>query len=192
MSCPYVHDPHRVAICPKYLQDTCPEGILCDLSHDPTPHRVPFCLHFQRGNCTNPACKYAHVKVNPAAKICRAFTREGYCDKGATCAEKHIYECPDYDEKGICKDKSCKLPHIEHAARRRLAAAAKSEAAAAAASDISGQEDSSDISSDDEEQVLDSDDVDSDAFSDEEIFSNPTVDSNKDPEISAQQDFIKF
>ncbi|KAI5794073.1 hypothetical protein FPQ18DRAFT_329614 [Pyronema domesticum] len=95
-ACPYVHDPEKVAICPAFLASgSCPDGNMCDLSHDPTPHRVPVCHHFVRGNCTNQDCRYAHVRVNPAAPVCRRFAMLGYCPKGSECAERHVRECPD-------------------------------------------------------------------------------------------------
>jgi len=159
---------------------------MCDLSHDPTPHRVPACHHFLRGNCSNPSCRYAHVRVNPAAPICRAFATLGYCTKGATCTERHVHECPEFDEKGVCTDKKCKLQHIERAGRRRAAAAATvhEEKPRASLNEESSQE-SSDEEDDDE---YCSDDVDSDALSDVD-FIGP---ADAPDEGTLQQDFIKF
>ncbi|EPS38545.1 hypothetical protein H072_7689 [Dactylellina haptotyla CBS 200.50] len=187
-TCPYVHDPDRVAICPKFLQNSCPDGDSCDLSHIPNPHRVPACVHFLRGNCSNENCKYSHIRVNPSAPICRPFAKEGYCDKGAECLDKHIFECPDFDAKGVCNDKACKLPHIEHAGRRRAAAAAAAKAKPSGEdSDVSSDED--DEEEEEEEEQFGSDDVDSDYFSDNEVILQTSDDSH---EVSQQADFIRF
>ncbi|KAG4303239.1 hypothetical protein PCANB_000589 [Pneumocystis canis] len=118
-SCPYKHDPNHVAICPLFMKGKCPNQNSCDLSHEPTPHRVSACLHFLRGQCSNMNCLYTHVKVNPFSPVCRAFAIDGYCEKGIECREKHLRECPDFSEKGICLIKNCRLPHIERAARKR-------------------------------------------------------------------------
>ncbi|KTW28428.1 hypothetical protein T552_01689 [Pneumocystis carinii B80] len=118
-SCSYKHDPDHVAICPLFMKGKCPNKNACDLSHEPTPHRVSACLHFLRGQCLNKNCLYAHVRVNPSAPICRAFAIDGYCEKGIECREKHLRECPDFSEKGLCLNKNCRLPHIERAARKR-------------------------------------------------------------------------
>lgn len=206
LSCPYIHDPNRVAICPRFLQsNNCPEGDACDLSHDPTPHRVPACVHFLRGNCSNTGCRYAHIRVNPAAPICKAFATEGYCEKGGDCTERHVHECPEFDEKGVCTDKKCKLPHIERAGRRRMAAAAAAAAASkpptrsledeniADNESPNGAEDI-DLSSEDEGEAVDSDEVDSDALSDEEgeeSLIQSEAPSSNDHELT-QLDFIRF
>ncbi|KAJ6257668.1 hypothetical protein Dda_7455 [Drechslerella dactyloides] len=189
-TCPYVHDPDRVAICPKFLQNNCPDGDSCDLSHVPNPHRVPACVHFLRGNCSNEQCKYAHVRVNPSAPICRPFAKEGYCDKGADCPDKHVFECPDFDQTGVCKDKACKLPHIEHAGRRRAAAAAKAaKLADEGDSDVSSDDDNDE--DDDDDEHFGSDDVDSDYFSDSEVILQTST-SDDGHEVSQQADFIRF
>ncbi|KAF8467725.1 hypothetical protein BDZ91DRAFT_771878 [Kalaharituber pfeilii] len=209
MSCPYTHDPDRVAICPRFLQsNSCPEGDACDLSHSPTPHRVPACVHFLRGNCSNSNCRYAHIRVNPAAPICRPFATEGYCEKGGDCTERHVHECPEFDEKGVCIDKKCKLPHIERAGRRRMAAAAAAASKPATATPGSGTEstannepsnddEDSDLSSDDDDddgEAIDSDDVDSDALSDEDEVEEECFiqsDGQKNGhEVNQQLDFI--
>jgi hypothetical protein len=158
---------------------------MCDLSHEPTPNRVPACHHFLRGNCVNSECRYAHIRVNPGAAVCRPFATLGYCPKGAECTERHVYECPDYDEKGTCTNKKCKLPHIEHAGRKRAAAAA---AASADKRRESSNDNSNNESSDDEEEEGSyGSDVDSDVLSD--LDCAPDDDEN-DGELL--QDFIKL
>ncbi|OQE36896.1 hypothetical protein PENCOP_c011G07413 [Penicillium coprophilum] len=183
-TCQFVHDPSKVAICKDFLQTgQCAAGSSCDLSHEPSPHRSPTCMHFLRGRCANPECRYAHIRVTPGAPVCRAFATLGYCEKGDACEEKHVHECPDYANAGACNKKRCQLPHVDRAGQIR-------KAAAAAASKADLGEDDSDPSSEEENyDAIDSDDVDSDAFDDspEEIIEG--VDSG---EMSQQQDFIRF
>lgn len=171
-------------MCKDFLQTgQCAAGSSCDLSHEPSPHRSPTCMHFLRGRCANPECRYAHVRVTPGAPVCRAFATLGYCEKGDACEEKHVHECPDYANTGTCHKKRCQLPHVDRAGQIR-------KAAAAAASKADLGEDDSDPSSEEENyDAIDSDDVDSDAFDDtpEELIEG--VDSG---EMSQQQDFIRF
>lgn len=188
-SCPFTHDPDQVAVCPTFLATgSCPSGDVCDLSHELTPHRVPMCHHFVRGNCTNDNCRYAHVRVNPAAPVCRPFATLGYCPQGAQCSNKHVHECPDYEEHGVCNDPKCKLPHIDRAGKRRAAAAAA--AAAAQSSDNSssaGTNDQDEMDGEDDEDSIDSD-VDSDTLS--EFAWNPN--KEEDGDAAMQLDFIKL
>lgn len=181
-SCLYIHDPIKVAICKDFLQTgQCSAGNSCDLSHEPSAHRSPTCMHFLRERCSNPECRYAHVRVTPGAPVCRAFATLGYCEKGAECEERHVHECPDYANEGVCNKKRCQLPHVDRAGQIRKAAAA--------AANKAEREDESDQSSEEEEfDAIDDDDVDSDEFEDpEEIIEG--VDSG---EMSQQQDFIPF
>ncbi|PQE04092.1 CCCH zinc finger protein [Rutstroemia sp. NJR-2017a BVV2] len=176
--CRYIHDASKVGVCKDFLlKGSCPNGDSCDLSHDLTPERTPTCLHFAKGNCSNPDCRYTHVRVSSTALVCRSFGIYGYCEKAATCTERHVHECPDYSNTGTCTTKGCKLPH-------RLKASVIRKNANAGAS----AEDSSDISSDEEDEI-DSDDVDSDAI-DEEFFGHD--DEDKDLEMSNQQDYVHF
>lgn len=169
-TCPFTHDPTKVAICPLFLQNKCPHGEICDLSHDPTPNRVPACVHFLRGNCSNPNCYYAHVRVNPAAPVCKDYALEGYCDKGADCTERHVHECPEYDETGQCSNKHCNLPHIERAGKKKAAAAAATAMKRESKDEDEdiNMKDDDDISSDEDESVVGVDDVDSDALTDDD------------------------
>ncbi|ORY14597.1 hypothetical protein BCR34DRAFT_560291 [Clohesyomyces aquaticus] len=125
--CPYVHDPEKTAICKRFLyKDNCVYGNTCPLSHEPSPHRSPTCTHFLERRCTKQNCRYAHINVNPAAPVCEAFARRGYCEKGSACAERHAFECPDFSNTGLCEVKHCPFPHIAHAGRLRKAAASHS------------------------------------------------------------------
>lgn len=138
-------------------------------------------MHFLRGRCANPECRYAHVRVTPGAPVCRAFATLGYCDKGDACEEKHVHECPDYANTGACNKKRCQLPHVDRAGQIRKAAAAAAAAEGDDESDASSEEETYD--------AIDSEDVDSDEFDDctEELIEG--VDSG---EASQQQDFIAF
>ncbi|KAI9662147.1 MAG: hypothetical protein M1831_002843 [Alyxoria varia] len=187
--CRYTHDPTKTAICRDFLQTgKCPSGTSCDLSHDPTPSRVPACHHFLRGNCTaEDACRYAHVRVSPAAPVCRAFAVLGYCDKGADCAERHVHECPDYANKQFCRNKKCRLPHVDRAGQLRKSAAKSANDGEAAEAAASADDDgSSDVESDDEE-LGDSDDVDSDDMEDEVVL--PDEDTRQ---LGEQRDFVQL
>ncbi|EED13390.1 CCCH zinc finger protein [Talaromyces stipitatus ATCC 10500] len=186
--CPYIHDANKVSICKDFLQTgKCPSGDSCDLSHEPSPHRSPVCVHFLRGRCSNPECRYTHVRVTPGAPVCRAFAILGYCEKGAECTDRHVYECPDYANTGSCKKKKCTLPHVDRAGQLRKTIANKSE--------TTPGEDEEDVSSEEEEyDEIDSDDVDSDELNSDE--DEPMVEfvegGTDDKELSGQQDFVHF
>ncbi|KZF23854.1 CCCH zinc finger protein [Xylona heveae TC161] len=188
--CPFVHDPNKVAICKEFLQTgNCLAGEACDLSHEPTPKRVPTCLHFLRGKCSNPNCRYAHVRVNPGAPVCRAFATLGYCDKGINCPERHVHECPDYANTGSCRNKKCRLPHIDRAGQIRKATAKSAEAADGK---HSSSDEESDLSSEEEDyDEIDSDDVDSDTFEEEDLTQYATGQPDN-ADVSRQKDFIHF
>ena len=93
-----------------------------------------------------------------------------------------MFECPDYANTGICRNKKCRLPHVDTAGNMRKAKAAEAKADEADASDISSDEESYD--------EMDSDDVDSDNFSDDEIIMSGT--DAKGHDLSQQQDFVAF
>jgi len=132
----YQHDPSKVAICWNFLQDNCPNTAeSCNLSHDPTPQRTPLCLHFlNKGRCTREKCPFPHVNVGARHGICRDFAVLGYCEAGLDCDKKHVRECPDFAENGICTTKGCKLPHVIRANRNRKAVAPSTAAGNAASS----------------------------------------------------------
>lgn len=177
-----------MAICKEFLQTgKCHLGDSCDLSHLPSPHRSPVCVHFMRGRCSNPECRYSHVRATPGAPVCRAFAILGYCEKGEQCTDRHVYECPDYANSGICKKKKCLLPHIDRAGQIRKAAATKSE--------TTPPGDEEDVSSDEDEyDEIDSDDVDSDELdSDEDESMVELIEGGTDDKaLSGQQDFVHF
>ncbi|KAI9819479.1 MAG: hypothetical protein M1827_006927 [Pycnora praestabilis] len=187
--CLYTHDSTKVAVCKDFLKaGSCPAGDACDLSHESTPERVPACLHFQRGKCSNPECRYAHVRVNPGAPICRPFANLGYCEKGASCNERHVHECPDYANAGVCHNKKCRLPHVDRAGQIRKNAVSPTR------DTHSGKEEEEDVESDlssDEEDYdeIDSDDVDSDGLDDDLKQESGDADNQ---DVLQQQDFINL
>ncbi|POR39737.1 Zinc finger CCCH domain-containing protein [Tolypocladium paradoxum] len=169
-SCRYQHDPTKVAVCKDFLKDgKCARGESCDLSHELAAERVPNCVHFAKGRCANADCRYTHSKAVPGAPVCEAFGFRGYCDKGAACTERHVFECPDFSNTGGCKNKGCKLLHRERASVLRTNARA--------------DEEMEDVSSDDE--PADSDDVDSD-----EVAEFIDADSD-DSDFEKDMDFIR-
>lgn len=121
--CHYVHNAEKVAACKEFLfKGDCSKGDHCDLSHDLTPQRTPHCLHFAKGNCANPDCRYTHSDAAQATQVCRSFGFYGYCEAGAECTSRHVYgECPNFSNTGSCNIKDCKLQHRERASVMRNA-----------------------------------------------------------------------
>ena len=172
-------------MCKDYLQTgTCAAGDSCDLSHDHTPERVPACLHFLRGKCSNPSCRYAHVRVNPSALVCKDFATLGYCSKGARCPERHVHECPDYAKTGACRNPKCHLPHVDRAGQIK-----KHITNITDRPNASEEEDESDIVSDDNYDEIDSDDVESEGL-EEDVMQ--VSDNTTSRVLSQQQDFVQF
>ena len=189
--CPYTHNPDNVAMCKDYLQTgDCIAGDSCDLSHDPTPERVPACLHFLRGKCSNVSCRYAHVRVNPSAPVCRDFAVFGYCGKGASCNERHVHECPDYANNGACHNKQCRLPHVDRAGQIRKQAANLVDDSSKGRNGSMEEDDDSDVlSEEDHYDEIDSDDVESDGLEDDFMQLSDDVPHQA---LSQQQDFVQF
>lgn len=183
-SCRFAHDPEKVAVCKDFLYKTCPAGANCDLSHEPTYERVPACTHFLRGNCTKTACPYPHVNVSFDAPVCRHFATLGFCAKGVSCGDRHVFECPDYANDGHCANVEkgkCPLPHIDRAGILRKAAQRQAK--------ISSPEES-DISSDEEDTAEASKGaMDSDSDSSVDIMMGLDDGSH---ELSQQRDYVAF
>ncbi|KAI1344626.1 hypothetical protein F5Y15DRAFT_367193 [Xylariaceae sp. FL0016] len=174
-TCRYVHDASKTAMCKFWLlKGECADGDNCDLSHDIKEERVPLCLHFANGRCNNSSCSYIHVEHSKSDPVCRNFGVYGYCDKGAKCPDRHVFECPDFSNTGVCRLKGCKRPHIERASVLRKASTRQSSA------------EMDDLSSDEEDNAADSDDVDSDEI---EEFVGQDAD---DLDFAEQKDFIGF
>ena len=167
---------------------SCPAGSSCDLSHDPTPERVPACLHFLRGKCSNLNCRYAHVRVSPSAAICRDFATLGYCGRGADCSCRHARECPDYANVGSCHIKNCDLPHIDRAGQIRKHAADSTDPNSKLQDKGLVEAYESDISS----EEADGDEIDSEDFDSDECNELPmeNADDTESHALSQQQDFV--
>lgn len=121
LSCPYKHDPSKLAICPRILRPNgCPlPSGTCPLSHESKPERVPHCVHYlsTAGNCRNgDSCAYVHpssdVQLTNESQICVDFSDFGWCQKGAKCDQRHTWDCPEFLRKGKCDRRGCKLMHI--------------------------------------------------------------------------------
>lgn len=82
------------------------------MSHVPTAHNAPLCIHYLHGSCTRDDCKYTHQDVAQDASICRAFALNGYCELGPMCKQKHVFECPDFQATGTCPRPNCTLQHV--------------------------------------------------------------------------------
>ncbi|KAI8817909.1 uncharacterized protein EV422DRAFT_539309 [Fimicolochytrium jonesii] len=110
-SCPYIHDPARLAVCPAFLKGSCTESP-CKLSHSPTEYNMPICVHFERGRCTkSEECPYLHVKHSLDTAVCPSFAMDGFCQAGRQCPLRHVCECPEFAANGKCSKRKCKLPH---------------------------------------------------------------------------------
>ncbi|KAM4688422.1 zinc finger CCCH domain-containing protein 3 [Discoglossus pictus] len=118
-SCPYIHDPEKVAVCTRFLRGTCKKTDgTCPFSHKVSKEKMPVCSYFLKGICHNNDCPYSHVYVSRKAEICQDFLK-GYCPMGEKCKKKHTLLCPDYARNGTCpKGSKCKLQHRQK--KRRL------------------------------------------------------------------------
>lgn len=162
-SCRYQHDPNKVAICKDFLKEgRCINGDNCDLTHELTPERVPNCLHFAKGNCSNSNCQYSHSAALPSAPVCEDFGYRGYCGKGAECTERHVFECPAFSNTGTCKTKGCKLLHRERASVLRNQVRQEQDDTMEDISSDGEPADSDDVDSDEVAEFLEADEDDSD------------------------------
>ncbi|XP_062987268.1 zinc finger CCCH domain-containing protein 3 [Elgaria multicarinata webbii] len=111
-SCPYIHDPEKVAVCTRFLRGTCKKTDgTCPFSHKVSKDKMPVCSYFLKGICNNSNCPYSHVYVSRKAEVCPDFLK-GYCPLGEKCKKKHTLVCPDFSKHGICsKGAQCKLQH---------------------------------------------------------------------------------
>ncbi|XP_010000452.1 PREDICTED: zinc finger CCCH domain-containing protein 3 [Chaetura pelagica] len=111
-SCPYIHDPEKVAVCTRFLRGTCKKTDgTCSFSHKVSKDKMPVCSYFLKGICNNSNCPYSHVYVSRKAEVCQDFLK-GYCPMGEKCKKKHTLVCPDFAKKGVCpRGAWCKLLH---------------------------------------------------------------------------------
>ncbi|KAJ3372405.1 hypothetical protein GGF31_001846 [Allomyces arbusculus] len=106
-ACTLIHDPVRIAVCRFELFGRDHDATRCKHNHMLTAHNTPHCAHFQRGACTNAACKFIHAKPAPGAPVCRDFL-DGYCPRGAQCTARHVWECP---QGTACSNDKCRWQH---------------------------------------------------------------------------------
>ncbi|XP_068253259.1 zinc finger CCCH domain-containing protein 3 isoform X2 [Nyctibius grandis] len=113
-SCPYIHDPEKVAVCTRFLRGTCKKTDgTCSFSHKVSKDKMPVCSYFLKGICNNSNCPYSHVYVSRKAEVCQDFLK-GYCPMGEKCKKKHMLICPDFTKKGVCpRGAQCKLLHLQ-------------------------------------------------------------------------------
>ncbi|PWN40797.1 hypothetical protein IE81DRAFT_325184 [Ceraceosorus guamensis] len=118
LSCSFAHDSNKRALCPRALRPggcKLPTGT-CLLSHTPSEHRSPHCVHYLRSRtCRNgESCPYTHTQQisGPDAPICQDFSSLGWCERGIQCAERHTWECPAFAKHGKCETKGCRLWHV--------------------------------------------------------------------------------
>ncbi|KAL8756694.1 MAG: hypothetical protein Q9184_004418 [Pyrenodesmia sp. 2 TL-2023] len=129
-------------------------------------------------------CRYAHIRVNPSAPVCKNFAGLGYCGEGADCSNRHVYECPDYANTGTCRKKHCGLPHVDRAGQIRRYTAQKAETGNIA------ETNDGDISSEEDDDVdTDGEDIDSDDLTDSVV---EDVDARGRQALAEQHDFVGF
>ncbi|KAM4549105.1 uncharacterized protein zc3h3 [Odontesthes bonariensis] len=117
-SCPFIHDPDKVAVCTRFLRGTCKQADgACPFSHKVAKEKMPVCSYFLKGICNNSNCPYSHVYVSRKAEVCEDFVK-GYCPEGEKCKKKHTLVCPDFSKSGSCpRGSRCKLHHRQRAKR---------------------------------------------------------------------------
>jgi hypothetical protein len=108
-SCPFIHDPFKVAVCSRFLRGTCKED-KCLFSHKCQPDKLPVCEYYLRGVCSRLPCPYRHVNVGSNAPICQDFVRLGHCSR-ENCPHHHLMICPEFAKEGLCQKKKCSLRH---------------------------------------------------------------------------------
>ncbi|XP_038147726.1 zinc finger CCCH domain-containing protein 3 isoform X2 [Cyprinodon tularosa] len=117
-SCPFIHDPDKVAVCTRFLRGTCKQADgTCPFSHKVAKEKMPVCSYFLKGICNNSDCPYSHVYVSRKAEVCEDFVK-GYCPEGEKCKKKHTLVCPDFSKNGSCpRGSRCKLQHRQRLKR---------------------------------------------------------------------------
>ena len=114
----------------------------------------------------------------------------GYCGSGANCSERHVYECPDYANTGTCRNRKCRLPHVDRAGQIRKHSANIIGKTEKPESESPGQDDDSDLSSVVEDyDEIDSDDVDSDGLEEDLTLQPEDADAHA---LSRQHDYMKL
>ncbi|XP_053571400.1 zinc finger CCCH domain-containing protein 3 [Bombina bombina] len=164
-SCPYIHDPEKVAVCTRFVRGTCKKTDgSCPFSHKVSKEKMPVCSYFLKGICHNNDCPYSHVYVSKKAEICTEFLK-GYCPMGERCKKKHTLLCPDFAKDGRCpKGSKCKLQH--HQRKRRLDSHTPSEQVRSTSKQRRSAEESQSVVMD---VTLENDCTDVQSISDDEV-----------------------
>ena len=100
--------------------------------------------------------------------------------------ERHVHECPNYANAGVCRKRKCHLPHVDRAGQIRKHNANVTD------SKGSADEDDSDLVSDDDHDEADSDDVDSDSLAEDPMEVLDDNASQASHALSQQHDFLRF
>jgi hypothetical protein len=79
--CHLIHDPKRVALCPRFLRGTC-NLVSCPFWHVVNEEKMPLCSFFAAGCCTREKCPYSHVYYGKDAEFCIEFAK-GFCPFGS-------------------------------------------------------------------------------------------------------------
>lgn len=110
--CSKIHDPKRIALCPRFLRGTCNQQNSCPFSHEISAEKMPLCSHYAKGCCSRENCPYSHVYCGKDAEICVRFARDGFCALGVKCDRAHLSECVEYAHEGRCsKGEECPFIH---------------------------------------------------------------------------------
>uniref|UniRef100_T1J249 Zinc finger CCCH domain-containing protein 3 n=1 Tax=Strigamia maritima TaxID=126957 RepID=T1J249_STRMM len=118
-TCPYQHDPDKVAVCTRFLQGKCTVEN-CPFSHKICSKKMPVCRFFLRGRCNADTCPYSHVNVNPEADNCENFLK-GFCSLGEKCKKLHVFFCAEFQRTGKCTKTKCPLKHEPREKRKSCA-----------------------------------------------------------------------
>ena len=81
----------KQATCTHWLGGLCVKGALeCEYLHDASPHNMPICKFFAKGQCTNEdMCVFRHVLPPPPPPVpCPRYV-EGFCPLGTKCTLAH-------------------------------------------------------------------------------------------------------
>jgi cleavage and polyadenylation specificity factor subunit 4 len=115
--------PYSQATCRFFLTGDCTRGSLCYFLHELNCDRLPEC-RTQRleGVCMLADCKFRHEVRE--AKEC-LYYKMGFCESGKVCPFRHVQRelCPEFMEKGVCRQVDCPLFHLEMLEESALEAA---------------------------------------------------------------------
>ncbi|KAK3835329.1 MAG: hypothetical protein JOS17DRAFT_681696 [Linnemannia elongata] len=193
IGCPFVHSRSHLAICKKFLRGVCSNTeATCKLSHTPSPHTVPACVHFQRAACNKDNCVYPHVRTNPQAPICRPFATEGWCEAGINCKDRHVWMCPDFVTEAGCK-KKCGLPHVPNGGIRQAGMLDEDEDVVMSDQEMEEEEEEEeDVSSEGMETDGENDDDEGEGEGEEELGEDLAEDVDDEEEMNEEDEYNMY